>query len=74
MSLASLKRSASESTKWRGHRMGRWDDAGASLTTSYRECLDCGAYVMVDTRPMPNGIDIGGSAVALNCTGKPYRA
>ena len=71
-SIATLKRSASEATKWRGHRMGRWvDTISAHKSASLRECLDCGAYVMVDTRPMPNGIGIGGSAVAINCGDDP---
>lgn len=30
-------------------------------------CQTCGAYVQVDSNPPPNGIDIGGNAVALNC-------
>ena len=30
-------------------------------------CETCGAGVSISTRPLPNEIDIGGSAVAVNC-------
>jgi hypothetical protein len=30
-------------------------------------CTKCGKYVQVCTKPQPNEIDIGGTAVALNC-------
>ena len=30
-------------------------------------CKDCGMCVYLDEDPTPNGIDIGGKAVALNC-------
>jgi hypothetical protein len=31
------------------------------------ECRRCGAWVQVQPNPAPNGIDIGGSAVAVGC-------
>jgi len=31
-------------------------------------CETCGAEAYIDTNPAPNGIDVGGSAVAVNCT------
>lgn len=58
-----LKREARAVAAWRGHNLGRFENA-----TDYRaiaEC-DCGAYVQVNAKPMPNQIDIGGDAVALN--------
>lgn len=33
-------------------------------------CRDCNMYVQVIPKPYPNEIDIGGTAVALNCKGK----
>lgn len=58
-----LKDEATDSAVWRGHRLGPWDNNGP--TRAYAEC-DCGASVTVDTNPPPNGIDIGGDAVAIN--------
>ncbi len=63
MTLETLKREASESAAWRGHTLGPWQDSGKR---SYAEC-ECGAGVQVDTKPPANGINIGGSAVAINC-------
>ena len=34
------------------------------------ECSKCGKYVVIDTRPEANGIDIGGNALALGCNDK----
>jgi hypothetical protein len=75
--LDDLKKEADASATWRQHHLGPWDDtrhgsardlaAGYDRQTSIAECR-CGAYVQVDTNPPPNGIDIGGSAVAVNCT------
>ena len=64
-----LRRSARESCKWRGHDMtpfkanGNWRPYSAQTSV----CRKCGMEVAVDAYPAPNGIDIGGEAVALNC-------
>lgn len=52
--------------------MGRFVKAFGPTSNSRYEsvCKGCGSYVQVDTDPAPNGIDIGGTAVALNCKGK----
>lgn len=69
-SYASLKRSAARSTAWRGHRM-RWSiHHGEHRSIVVGVCIRCEMPVSCDTKPQPNGIDIGGEAVALNCTGK----
>lgn len=62
-----LRQSALESCKFRGHKMSRF----ASLHTwaKVSDCKTCGMSVIVNARPAPNGIDIGGEAVALHCTG-----
>jgi hypothetical protein len=72
-----LRIEALESCKWRKHRMNRFTHArstwlgqplpGREKAFSY--CLDCGMTVACDTYPPPNGIDIGGEAVALDCPG-----
>lgn len=36
-------------------------------TVAVAECANCGAWVRVETRPMPNGIEICGNAIALQC-------
>ena len=68
----SLKRSAIESAEARGHELGRFGFVlqpnrmvGNSL------CRKCGAGVTINTNPMPNQIDIGGRAVAVNCEPLP---
>ena len=33
-------------------------------------CIYCDMYVQVIPKPYPNEIDIGGTAVALDCVGK----
>lgn len=63
--LKKLQKQALESCVWRGHKMVKWlayDDNSATT-----HCEICKAYVVVKTNPMPNEIDIGGTAVALNC-------
>ncbi len=49
----------------RGHTMSDYNEF--SPTRGEFICQTCGAYVQVDSNPPPNGIDIGGNAVALNC-------
>jgi hypothetical protein len=67
-SLGTLKRYAQSATAWRGHYL-RWHAPHHGEARSYQtaECVRCGKDVCINTLPMPNEIDIGGSAVALNC-------
>ena len=60
-----LKQEAKKACEWRGHRMGKW--VAYSSTTYGCRCLTCEKAVVVNSRPMPNEIDIGGEAVALGC-------
>ena len=60
-----LKAEALQSCKNRGHSMIPWHDYDKH--TAYSECRDCQRYVLVNDTPLPNQIDIGGSALALNC-------
>lgn len=67
-SLATLKRKAQSATHARGHRMA-WtlyleEPRGPFL---YAQCRNCGAYVQVLDKPRANEIEIGGTAVAINC-------
>ncbi len=66
--LERLKLEASHTATARGHRLSRFSDWYGAAAMA--RCLVCRAAVKVDTRPLPNGIDIGGEAVALNCNRK----
>lgn len=61
---------ARDAAKYRGHDMCAWSIVGPLMdgTREYHSaCRICGAYVRVRPDPAPNGIDVGGTAVALNC-------
>jgi len=61
-----LKKEALHSCKRRGHEMSRWTTWPRSYMS---ECVKCGLYVQVIPKPLPNEIEIGGTAVAVNCDG-----
>ena len=66
--IGALIRSAMDSAKDRGHSM----EFPQIVKVVGRTCFDstcsiCGAELRVDPTPPPNGIDISGTAVALNC-------
>ena len=61
-----LKREAKEAATWRGHELGKFKrHEWRTSHCATAEC-SCGAIVTVNSRPMPNEIDICGDAVALN--------
>jgi hypothetical protein len=69
MKLGILRSEADGAARWREHVL-HWEvptryNCGRETQTG--TCDTCGAWVQVDTRPEPNGIDIGGPAVAVNC-------
>ena len=65
---AFLEREALESCRNRGHKMGKWVAHSHNGRPFYRSvCRVCGMYVDVRPEPHPNEINIGGTAVALNC-------
>lgn len=70
-SMKTLKNEAMESCESRGHKMNHWRKDSYWRTVESCECTACGATVRVDTNPPPNGIDIMGSAVAINCGDAP---
>jgi len=55
-----LKQRAEEGATWRRHTLGEWSGREAT-------CTRCGMGAFIDPSPPANGIDIHGSAVALNC-------
>lgn len=62
-----LEQSALESAVARGHRMTPFARLYEQRHVSESVCERCEAYVQVNTKPAPNQIDIGGTAVSLNC-------
>lgn len=74
--IVTLKASAMESARFRGHVMQRFVTDGDNRDPKDRNwratstCRDCDAWVQVNTRPMPNDTDISGTAVAINCGDK----
>jgi hypothetical protein len=67
-SYRSLKREAARATHSRGHRMSWSIHHGEHRSLVIGVCVYCEMQVSCDPKPEPNGIDIGGEAVALNCT------
>lgn len=64
--LNKLKKEAREAAEFRGHRLQRFRHD--SKTNAYAYCATgCGMGVFVSTNPPPNGIDISGRAVAVQC-------
>ena len=64
-----LRLEAKESAGWRGHKLARFATHIFWPTVRVSECASCKASVYIDSNPPPNGIDISGRAVALNCGG-----
>jgi len=65
--LDTLSAQLKESAEWRGHSMIA---NGSTNTSRAFKCANCGMTAYADSNPTPNGIDIGGKAVALNCTSR----
>ena len=64
-----LKNEAMEACRYRGHWMSAFKKLKPTLWRS--KCLWCDMDVDVNTKPLPNEIEIGGEAVALTCTYSP---
>ncbi len=59
--LFRLHHEALAAGQFRGHTMTAFN------ADNQARCRECGAWVQVDPSPPPNGIDIGGPAVAIGC-------
>ena len=59
-----LKCDAGYAAKQRGHVLSHWygDEKYAVAT-----CVFCGACVSITAKPLPNEIEMGGGAVAVDC-------
>ena len=60
-----LKAEARQAAEFRGHILGPWSGTAG---TDLAYCKTCRCQVAVTPEPAPNGIDIGGRAVAIDCT------
>ncbi len=63
--LERLRIRALESCKIKGHKMTRF--ASLHSRAKVADCKICEMSVYINSAPAPNGIDIGGEAVALHC-------
>jgi len=69
--IIKLKEEADLNCKFRGHEM-EWDKpfyhnwSNSNLMDGI--CKNCGMEVQCCDNPRPNGIDIGGEALALTCS------
>ena len=68
MTLETLKRKGRVAAQARDHHLGNFM-RNQDGTAASAHCQHCNRWVHVNTHPLPNEIDIGGDAVALNCTG-----
>ena len=74
---SALKAEALEACEYRGHVMGLFEGEMRTHTclgnvireayTGTAVCVKCSAWVQVETHPWPNGIEVGGPAVAVSC-------
>lgn len=64
-SIDDLMHEATVACELRGHKLDKWD---VFENEAMNKCILCGKDVQVIVNPRPNEIDIGGEAVALNCT------
>ena len=63
-----LIREARDAATARGHKLAPFARYGsAAHRGASSKCVKCGAFIQVTSSPMPNEIDIGGTAVALGC-------
>jgi len=66
--LRRLKQEAIEACNFRGHKMKRFTNCKYGTgKMAFSHCSICNKEVVVNAKPLPNEIDIGGEAVALNC-------
>ena len=66
-SFEKLEKEAVEAAEWRGHKLVPFQQHEWKRNVCWSDCVKCGMGVCVNIRPLPNEIDIGGEAVALNC-------
>jgi hypothetical protein len=69
--IYTLRREAASAAAWRGHLM-QWQIWTYPGRTPYQHgigvCQQCGREVSITERPALNEIEMGGPAIATNCT------
>jgi hypothetical protein len=69
--LEILREQAEKSAEFRGHTLGPWKPnlifPAKRRAVELSICIFCGEWAEVDTCPLPNGIEVGGTAVAVEC-------
>jgi len=70
LSILGLMEETKNTVLSRGHDVKNWLVLGGDCYSL--ECKDCKMSVMVKENPLPNEINVGGEAVALNCV-KPVK-
>ena len=69
--LEMLKEKAERSAEIHGHLLGPWKPnlifPTRTRAVELSICIYCGEWAEVDTSPLPNGIDVSGTAVAVEC-------
>lgn len=58
---------AADAASRRGHQLGAWSSQATKWHPAIAACVHCGAEAHATADPPPNGVDVGGPAVALNC-------
>ena len=66
--LEVLKNEAKVATEIKGHTLGNWEDSITdNQNISVNHCVFCDKAVIINDRPKPNQIDIGGEAILEQC-------
>jgi len=68
-----LRREARAASRSTGHAVGRFSPLRPSTGRGgYSEatCTACGAWLRIETAPLPNSIDISGAVFSESCTGR----
>lgn len=70
--IEKLKKQALVACHFRGHKMSKFTTMAVGLgpddpVNCIAHCVRCGMEVQVLSEPLPNEIDIAGSAVAYGC-------
>ncbi len=72
--ITRIRKEAEAAAMSRGHKLHPWHplerDRGRGVVFATC-CRVCFYGVAIDAEPAPNGIEVAGRAVALNCPGKP---
>ena len=64
-----LRREGKDAATWRGHTLAKFvrTDYGEGRMVAVAGCIHCARIVGIDTKPLPNGIECWGGAVAVGC-------